>query len=98
MIESYVITSSNLDILCILANILIDVFANGFPLHHPGQMNNLMSYSNSVPLELEQMLLDKINSKMDNGRIMGPFVSSPFNSFHTSPYSLRQYPLLASIV
>ena len=81
-----------------LVYILTDRFANGFLLHHPGQMNNLMSISNIVSLELEQMLWDKINFEIDKRRIMGPFVSPPFNSFHIPPYSLREYRLLASIV
>ena len=68
-----------------LVNILTDRFANGFLLHHPGQMNNLMSISNIVSLELEQMLWDKINFEIDKRRIMGPFVSPPFNSFHIPP-------------
>ena len=73
-----------------LTNILIDGFTNGFPLHHSGPMNNLASTSNNVPVELEQILLEKINLEIDKGRIMGPFISSPFNSFNISPISLRE--------
>ena len=73
-----------------LAKQLVTGFTIGFSIHHNGDMNKSDVVSSKVPKHLENILLEKIESEIRKGRMMGPFDRPPFDDFQISPVSVRE--------
>lgn len=69
-------------------NYLIQGFTHGFRIPYTGERRFTPS-TNHPSVLLNKMIVDeKINSELDNKRILGPFVQPPYNNLICSPLGL----------
>ena len=58
----------------------------GFSIGHNVTLNNLNTESSTVPVHLNDILMDKLKSEIKLGRIAGPFIDPHFNDFQISQF------------
>ena len=66
-------------------NYIIKGFTHGFSLNISGQPNHLSNHNHPSALLIADLVQEKIDKEVTNGRTAGPFQSPPFFQFTTSP-------------
>ena len=72
----------------IVATALANGFKNGFPLCYEGPIQSYVSKNLKSALEHKEIVHQKINKEISNGRVEGPFKYPPFKHFRVSPIGL----------
>ena len=73
-----------------LTTYLVHGFSQGFRLHHNPSPPCQSVNNNPITNKLPHIVLQKLQTELQLGRIAGPFKEPPFPSFHVSPLSLRE--------
>ena len=72
----------------IVATALANGFKNGSPLCYEGPIQSYVSKNLKSALEHKEIVHQKINNEISNGRVEGPFKYPHFKHFRVSPIGL----------
>ena len=67
------------------SNFLADGFINGFKIHYFGTPSLYFANNHSSVLQHKKVVQRKLSKELSLGRIAGPFLSPPFDSYQSSP-------------
>ena len=71
-----------------LGQYLVKGFTEGFHLGYTGLPKNILSKNLKSALSCPEVIVEKLNSELEAGRIEGPFSAPPFPNFRTNPLGL----------
>ena len=71
-----------------LKSFLVDGFRHGFRIYFIGDLSPFESPNLQSALQSPEVVLTKLTKEIDAGRIVGPFNTTPFPVFRTSPIGL----------
>ena len=66
-------------------NFLVDGFINGFKINYSGTPYLLSTHNHPSALDHKDIVEQKLSKEISLGRIAGPFISSPFTHYQSSP-------------
>jgi len=70
------------------ANFIINGFKHGFPICYSGPQRSYMSKNLKSANKNHQVVADKINKEIEEGRVAGPYPAPPLSNFRVSPLGL----------